>query len=116
MAPSTRGRRAGRNRKPQNGTPSRVAGQKARIGWQGERVDDHATFAALDFVDFLGLLGDGEIAVDDAHAALAGQRDPGGHQDSNRAQQQQEGAARALGDTLRALAPATRGRTRIVFF
>ena len=40
-----------------------------------DRVDDHATFRALHFVDFVGLLIDGEVAMDDANSALLRQRD-----------------------------------------
>ena len=36
----------------------------------GDRIDDHAAFRALHFVDFAGLLLDGEIAMDDAESAL----------------------------------------------
>ncbi len=39
-------------------------------GRDGDRVDDHAGLGALDLVDLAGLLLDGEIAVDDAHASL----------------------------------------------
>ena len=39
-------------------------------GDDGDGVDDHAGFGALDLVDLAGLLLDGEVAMDDAHAAL----------------------------------------------
>ncbi len=45
------------------------------FGGDGDGVDDHAGFGALDLVDLAGLLLDGEIAVDDAHAALLGHGD-----------------------------------------
>ena len=45
------------------------------VGRHGDRVDDHAAFGALDLVDFIGLLVDGEIAMDDAESALLGERD-----------------------------------------
>ena len=45
-----------------------------RIGADGDRVFDHAGFAALDLADLRGLL-DGEVAVKDADAALAGHGD-----------------------------------------
>ena len=40
------------------------------VGRDGDRVDDHAALRALHLVDFAGLLLDGEVAVDDADAAL----------------------------------------------
>ena len=45
------------------------------FGVDGDRVDDHAAFTALDAVHFLGLPLDGHVAVDDADAALLRQRD-----------------------------------------
>ena len=45
------------------------------LGLDGDGVDDHAAFGALDLVDFAGLLLDGEVAVDDAEAALLGHGD-----------------------------------------
>ena len=45
------------------------------LGGDGDGVDDHAAFGALDLVDFPGLLLDGEVAVDDAEAALLGHGD-----------------------------------------
>ena len=44
-------------------------------GMHGDRVDDHAAFRALHFVNFVGLLIDGEVAMDDANPALLRQRD-----------------------------------------
>ena len=41
----------------------------------GDRVGDHARFAALDLVDLGGLVLDGQVAVDHADTALACQRD-----------------------------------------
>ena len=46
-----------------------------RLGGERHRVDDHARLAALDLVDLGHLVVDGEVAVDDADAAGAGQRD-----------------------------------------
>src|SRR5258708_1202406 len=43
-------------------------------GRHSDRIDDHATFRALHFVDFVRLLLDGEVAMDDAEAALLGDR------------------------------------------
>ena len=40
------------------------------LGRDGDGVDDHAGLGALDLVDLAGLLLNGEVAVDDAHAAL----------------------------------------------
>ena len=45
------------------------------VGLDGDGVDDHAGFGALDLVDFAGLGVDGEVAVDDAEAALLGHGD-----------------------------------------
>ena len=45
------------------------------VGRDGDRVDDHAGFGALDAVHFLELAVDREIAVDDADATLAGNAD-----------------------------------------
>ncbi len=42
-----------------------------------DRVDDHARLGALDLVDLGGLVGDREILVDDADAAVAGHADRG---------------------------------------
>jgi hypothetical protein len=42
------------------------------LGGHGDRVDDHAGLRALDLVDFAGLLIDGEVAMDNAEAALLG--------------------------------------------
>ena len=44
-------------------------------GRDGDRVNDHAGFGAFDAVDFLELAVDGEIAVNDADATLAGDAD-----------------------------------------
>ncbi len=44
-------------------------------GRDGDGVNDHAGFGALDAVDFLGLAVDGHIAVNDADAALTGDGD-----------------------------------------
>ena len=43
-------------------------------GRHGDWIDDHATLRALHFVDFVRLLLDGEIAMNDAEAALLRQR------------------------------------------
>ena len=40
------------------------------VGPDGDRVNDHAALRALHLVDFAGLVGDGEIAVHNADAAL----------------------------------------------
>src|SRR5258708_14702470 len=48
---------------------------KGDVGRDGDRVDDHAGFGALDAVHFLELAVDREIAVDDADATLAGNAD-----------------------------------------
>ena len=45
------------------------------LGGHGDGVDDHAGFGALDLVDFARLLIDGEVAMDDAEAALLGHGD-----------------------------------------
>ena len=45
------------------------------LGANGHRIDDHAGLGALDLVDLLGLLLDGEVLVDEADAAFLGQRD-----------------------------------------
>jgi hypothetical protein len=45
------------------------------LGRDGHGVDDHAALGALDLVDLAGLLLDGEIAMDDAEAALLGHGD-----------------------------------------
>src|SRR5205823_6592001 len=44
-------------------------------GVHGDRVHDHATFRPLYFVHFVGLLLDGQVAVNDPQPALLGQRD-----------------------------------------
>ena len=41
----------------------------------GDGVDDHAAFTAFDAVDFFGLAGDRQVAVDDSNAALLRQSD-----------------------------------------
>ena len=40
-----------------------------RVGEDGDRIDDHAAFEALDLAHLLGLIGGLEVAVDDADAA-----------------------------------------------
>ena len=45
------------------------------VGRHGDGIDDHAALGALHLVDFIGLLLDGQIAMDDAEAALLGERD-----------------------------------------
>ena len=40
------------------------------VGADGHRIDDHAALRALHLVDFAGLVGDGQIAMHDADAAL----------------------------------------------
>ncbi len=45
------------------------------LGRDGDRVDDHAGLGALDLVDLAGLLLDGEVAMDYAHASLLGHGD-----------------------------------------
>ena len=45
------------------------------LGGHGDGIDDHAGLGALDLVDFAGLLLDGEVAMDDAEAALLGHGD-----------------------------------------
>ena len=45
------------------------------VGADGDGVFDHAGFAALDLADLRGLFLDGEVAVEDADAALAGHGD-----------------------------------------
>src|SRR5439155_10989422 len=44
-------------------------------GRHGDWVDDHATFRTLHLVDFVGLLLDGQVAVNDAETALLGEGD-----------------------------------------
>ena len=44
-------------------------------GRHGDRIDDHATFRTLHLVDFVGLLLDGQVAVNNPEAALLGKRD-----------------------------------------
>jgi hypothetical protein len=51
------------------------ASETLSVRRHGDRVDDHAAFRALHLVDFVGLLLDGQIAMDDAQAALLRQRD-----------------------------------------
>ena len=46
-----------------------------RVGTQRHRLDDHARLAALHLVDLGDLIRDREVAVDDAEAALARERD-----------------------------------------
>ena len=41
----------------------------------GHRVGDHAGLGALDATHLLSLILDGQVAVEDAHAALAGHGD-----------------------------------------
>ena len=45
------------------------------VGADGHRILDHAGFGALDLADLRGLFLDGEVAVEDADAALAGHGD-----------------------------------------
>ncbi len=45
------------------------------VGPQRQRIDDHARFGAFDLVHFLGLLGRGQVAMDDAKATQPGQSD-----------------------------------------
>jgi ribosome maturation factor RimP len=45
------------------------------IGLDGDGIDDHAAFGALDLVDFAGLVGDRQIAVHDADSTLLGHGD-----------------------------------------
>ena len=45
------------------------------VGPQRDGLDDHPRLRALDLVDLADLLGDREVAVDDADAAGAGQGD-----------------------------------------
>jgi hypothetical protein len=52
---------------------ARLAHRRARR--QRDRVEDHAVGRALDLVDLADLAFDREVAVDDADAALARQRD-----------------------------------------
>ena len=46
-----------------------------RAGEQRDRVGDHAALAALDLLHLGGLIGDRQVAVDDADAAFAGDGD-----------------------------------------
>ncbi|MCY1225544.1 hypothetical protein D9M72_377420 [compost metagenome] len=48
---------------------------QGRFRADGQRVGDHAGFAALDPVHLVGLVLDGQVAVDHAQAALAGHGD-----------------------------------------
>ena len=41
----------------------------------GDGVDNHSAFRALYFIDFVGLLVDGQVAMNDAEASLLGQGD-----------------------------------------
>src|SRR5262249_60005600 len=50
-------------------------GADGLVGRQGDGVGDDAVGAALDLVDLAGLVGDGHVLVDDAHAAFLGQGD-----------------------------------------
>ena len=70
------------------------------LGADGQRVGDHAGFAALDPVHLVGLVGDGEVAVHDAEAALAchGDRHPGLGDGVHRGGQQRGLDRDALGD------------------
>src|SRR4029077_6252937 len=45
------------------------------VGRHGDRVDDHSALRALHLVNFVGLLLDVQIAVDDAEATLLGDGD-----------------------------------------
>ena len=45
-----------------------------RVRGQGDRIDDHATLTAFNLINLFDLLLDGEVTMDDAQAALAGQR------------------------------------------
>src|ERR1700733_828513 len=45
------------------------------IGRHGDRIDDHAALGAFYLIDFVGLLLDREIAMDDAESALLRERD-----------------------------------------
>ena len=45
------------------------------VGAQRDGVDDHARFRALDLEDLAGLVVDGEVLVDDGHAAQLGHGD-----------------------------------------
>ena len=65
-----------------DGQPRDAVGRAERVdlvdrgvGRRRDRVGDHARLAALDAVDHRRLLLDGEVAVDDADAALAGDGD-----------------------------------------
>ena len=44
-------------------------------GRHGDGVDDHAAFRTLHLVDFIGLLLDGQVAMNNPEAALLGERD-----------------------------------------
>ena len=70
------------------------------LGADGQRVGDHAGFAALDPVHLVGLVGDGKVAVHDAEAALAGHGDghPGLRDGVHRGGQQRGLDRDALGD------------------
>ncbi len=39
------------------------------VGMDGDRIHHHAGFELLDLADFVGLLGDGHVAMDDAETA-----------------------------------------------
>ena len=47
------------------------ASETLRVGRHGHRIDDHAAFRALYFVDFVGLLLDRQVAMNDSHARPA---------------------------------------------
>ncbi len=47
------------------------------LGADGHRIDDHPGFRLFDLLHFQGLGLDGQVAVQDADAALAGQGDGG---------------------------------------
>jgi hypothetical protein len=60
------------------------------VGMDGDRIDHHARFELLDPADLVGLLFDGEVLVDHAHAAGLGQGNgetPLGHRVHGRGQQ-----------------------------
>src|ERR1700751_6021152 len=47
---------------------------QSNVGRNGDGIDDHAAFRALDAVDFFGLAVDGHVPVNKADAPLAGDR------------------------------------------
>ncbi len=79
-----------------------------RVGKDGDGVDDHAAFEALDLAHLLGLLFGGEIAVDDPDAAglRHGDGEPslgdGVHRRGDDRQVQTDGARQARADLDRA--------------